>query len=85
MGTEQTTASKVTAVLESLAPVGVNVTPESRLAEDLNFDSLDCVEATMAMEGEFDIEVSDSEAEACKTVADWIALVEKAQAAKGTE
>jgi acyl carrier protein len=37
------------------------VTPESRLFEDLNFDSLDAVEFTMELEDQFDITLSDAD------------------------
>lgn len=53
------------------------ITPETRLIEDLNCDSLDTVETLMAFEEEFDIEVTDEDADKCRTVADIVALLEK--------
>jgi len=51
--------------------LGVNedeITPDSYLIDDLNADSLDRVELNMALEEEFDIEISDEKAEEIKTV-----------------
>lgn len=51
------------------------VTPTARLVEDLGADSLDRINAMMALEEEFQVLIDDPEAEACKTVADVVALV----------
>lgn len=40
------------------------------LFKDLNADSLDIVELVMAMEEEFDLEISDEQVEKIKTVGD---------------
>ncbi len=44
------------------------ITPETRIAEDLNADSLDVVELLMAVEEEFDVQIPDEEIENLKTV-----------------
>ena len=44
------------------------VVPEASLIDDLGADSLAIVQLIMSMEEEFDIEVSDEEAENLKTV-----------------
>ena len=44
--------------------------------DDLGADSLDIVELVMAMESEFEIEISDEEAEKIKTVGDAIQYVQ---------
>ena len=51
------------------------VTPETRMAEDLGSDSLDCVELTMSLEDEFEIFIEDDKADAAKTFAQIIDLV----------
>lgn len=53
------------------------VVPSAKFFEDLDADSLDLVEITMALEEEFDIEISDQEAEPVKTVADAARLVDE--------
>lgn len=44
------------------------IKPESNFANDLGADSLDVVELVMALEEEFEIEISDEEAEKIATV-----------------
>lgn len=48
---------------------------EDDLRDDLQFDSLDCVEAIMAIEQEFKITIPDEEAEKCRIVKDVVELV----------
>lgn len=52
-----------------------NVT-EDMTFEELQLDSLDLVEIIMAIEEEFDIEISDEDGENIKCVADAVAYVE---------
>lgn len=49
---------------------------EDNLRDDLWFDSLDCVEAIMDIEKEFDITIPDEEAEKCRIVQDVVEMVE---------
>lgn len=44
------------------------VTPEKHIDNDFGCDSLDHLELIMALEDEFEIEISDELAEPCKTV-----------------
>ena len=44
--------------------------------EDIDADSLDIVELVMALEEEFDLEISDQEVENIKTVGDIIEYIE---------
>lgn len=53
------------------------VTPAARIAEDLQASSLDTVEAIMAIEDEFGLEIPDAAADEIKTVGDVIVFVEK--------
>jgi acyl carrier protein len=50
------------------------VTLESDI-DDLGADSLDFVEMLMAVEEEFDIEITDDEAEAIDTVGDFVECI----------
>lgn len=71
-----TTEMKVIRVFEDVTG-GEEVTPKSILDVDLELDSLDCVEAIIKIEDVFDIELIDDDCEKCKTVEDFIKLVEK--------
>ena len=59
-------------VCEQLSVSEEDVTMESSFIEDLNADSLDIVELISAFEQEFDLEISDSEAEKIATVGDAV-------------
>lgn len=48
---------------------------EETLLDELNADSLDVVEIIMNIEDEFDIEISDPEAESVRTVGDIVRVV----------
>ncbi len=51
------------------------VVPKAALVDDLGADSLDLVELVMTMEEEFDIEISDEEAEQLVTIQDAINFI----------
>ncbi len=64
-------------VAEQLA-IGVDeINNESSFIDDLGADSLDTVELVMALEEEFDIEISDEEAENISTVQTAIDYINK--------
>jgi acyl carrier protein len=46
--------------------------PQALLSEDLGGDSLDAVEIIMALEDEYDIEISDEDAEKLRSVKDTV-------------
>lgn len=50
---------------------------EASFREDLGADSLDVVELVMELEDEFDMEISDEDAEKIGTVGDAISYIEK--------
>jgi acyl carrier protein len=52
------------------------VTPQAAFIEDLGADSLDIVELVMALEEEFDIEISDEEAERITKVQEAVEFIE---------
>ncbi len=60
---------------ENLSIAEDKVTPESRLREDLDADSLDLVEAVLALEEEFGLTIPEEEMEDVKTVGEAIDLV----------
>jgi acyl carrier protein len=65
--------------------LGVNeneVTPEAKFVDDLGADSLDLVELVMALEEEYNIEISDEDAEKILTVGDAIEYI-KSHVAQG--
>jgi acyl carrier protein len=51
------------------------ITPEARLVDDLGLDSLDAAELAIALEGQFDVSISDEQVAQLKTVADLLAMV----------
>ncbi len=67
------------ALVESLNIDGEEITPESRLKEDLEIDSLAAVELSLDLETEFDVEISDEELAALVTVEDIVKLIESKQ------
>jgi acyl carrier protein len=52
-------------------------TIDARLTSDLDADSLELVEVVMAVEREFDLRISDDEADDLCTVGDIVALVDR--------
>ncbi len=62
-------------VAEQLGVDEDQVTNEASFMDDLGADSLDTVELVMALEEEFDIEISDEDAEKIQTVQDAIDYV----------
>ena len=52
-----------------------DVTPESRFQEDLDADSLDLVEAVLALGEEFGVSIPEEEMEGVKTVGQAVDLV----------
>ena len=63
-------------VCEQLGVSADEVTPEASFIEDLGADSLDIVELVMALEAEYEMEISDEDAEKIKTVQDVISYIE---------
>ncbi|SCG83482.1 Acyl carrier protein ACP [Proteiniborus sp. DW1] len=63
-------------IAEQLDVEESEITLESSFQEDLDADSLDVVELIMAIEDEFDIEISDEEAEKIVTVKDAVNYIQ---------
>lgn len=64
-------------VSEQLGIEQASITAEQSLEKDLGCDSLDLVELVMALEDEFEIEVSYEEESAVATIGDAVTLVQK--------
>ena len=68
-------------ICEQLSVEKADVVPDASFVDDLGADSLDQVELIMAMEEEFDVSISDEDAETIRTVQDAINYVNKASGA----
>jgi len=63
-------------IVDQLGVDTKEVTPQASFIEDLGADSLDIVELVMALEEEFDIEISDEEAERITKVQEAVEFIE---------
>lgn len=64
-------------IAEQLGVDEKEVVPEAHFIDDLGADSLDTVELVMALEEEFNAEISDEDAEKLTTVKDVYEYIEK--------
>jgi acyl carrier protein len=63
-------------IVEQLGVNESEVTPEAKFVDDLGADSLDLVELVMALEEEYNTEISDEDAEKIQTVGDAIKYIQ---------
>ena len=63
-------------IVEQLGVNESEVTPEAKFVDDLGADSLDLVELVMALEEEYNIEISDEDAEKILTVGNAIEYIQ---------
>jgi acyl carrier protein len=64
-------------IVEQLGVEEDEVLPAAKFIEDLGADSLDTVELVMAFEEEFDLEITDEDAEKIATVGDAISYIKE--------
>jgi acyl carrier protein len=66
-------------IVDRLGVEESKVTLEASFKEDLGADSLDVVELVMELEDEFDMEISDEDAEKISTVGEVVNYIESRQ------
>ncbi|KGA97727.1 acyl carrier protein [Alkalihalobacillus alcalophilus ATCC 27647 = CGMCC 1.3604] len=71
-----TRVSKI--IVDRLGVEEAEVKPEASFKEDLGADSLDVVELVMELEDEFELTISDEDAEKIATVADVVDYINNA-------
>lgn len=64
-------------IVEQLGVEEDEVTPEASFVDDLGADSLDVMELVMALEEEFDMQISDEDAEKIRTVGDAVNYIQE--------
>ncbi len=68
--------NKVKDIISDQLEVAIDKLSAETTFEDIDADSLDIVELVMALEEEFDLEISDQEIENVKSVGDVIKYIE---------
>lgn len=69
-------------IIDNLGLSRDEIKPEMDFIKDMGADSLDCVEITMALEEEFDMEISDEDAEKMPTIGKCLDYIEARMAAR---
>jgi acyl carrier protein len=75
-GVSVSVEKKVKGIISDQLEVAVDKLSMETTFEDIDADSLDIVELVMALEEEFDLEISDQEIENIKTVGDIVKYIE---------
>jgi acyl carrier protein len=66
-------------IAETLEIDGSTVTEATSIVDDLGADSISIMEFTLALEDEFNLEISDEDAENIRTIGDVVNYVESHQ------
>ncbi|WP_128894278.1 acyl carrier protein [Longirhabdus pacifica] len=66
-------------IVDKLGVDEAEVTPEASFKDDLGADSLDIVELVMELEEEFDMEISDEDAEKITSVGEVLNYIQSQQ------
>ncbi|NQU32664.1 MAG: acyl carrier protein [Bacteroidetes bacterium] len=69
------TLEKVISIITEIKESNLNVTPETKLGEDLGIDSFDTIMIITAIEDEYSIEINGSDLEKIITVDDIVKLL----------
>lgn len=77
MSKEQILEKVINITSENMGVPREKINEKSLFIDDFKADSLDQVELIMAFEDEFDLDISDDEAEKVKTVADCVDLISR--------
>ncbi len=64
-------------IADQLSVSEEEVVPEANFIDDLNADSLDLVELIMSLEEEFNVKISDEDAEKIRTVQDAVDYIDE--------
>ena len=77
---EQTVEDRVKRIVcNQMGTAPEKVTPETSFVNDLGADSLDIVQLIMALEEQYQLEISDEEAEKIRTIRDIVTYIENHQ------
>ncbi|MFC4076427.1 acyl carrier protein [Salinithrix halophila] len=63
-------------VVDRLGVDAAEVTPEAAIKDDLGADSLDVMDLILELEDEFNLEISDEQAEKINTVGDIVSYID---------
>ena len=80
MTDREETEAKIAALIEPFNKKGIAVTPETRFAQDLEWDSLTVMDFVASVEDEFDILISMNRAAEIETVDQLVDAVGQLQA-----